>query len=95
MSRWASRNLAAHRVGNPDTPGRMLFFRLDELKKGDSVVVRDRSGNSYEYRVSEMFTVYLDAEWAIDPVLGRDILTLQTCTYPDPQNRVIVRADRV
>jgi sortase A len=88
--------LAAHRVGVPETTGRMMFFRLDQLQDGDRVVVKDTAGDEeYVYEVSEAFVVDPDAEWAVDPVRGRNMLTLQTCTYPDPSNRIIVRADRV
>jgi sortase A len=87
--------LAGHRLGRAETTGRMVFFYLDKLEVGDSVVVEDLSGNPYEYEVSEVFVVEPDAEWAIDPVRGRDMVTLQTCTYPDGKNRIIVRADRV
>lgn len=87
--------LAAHRVGRPETTGRMVFFGLNELSPGDAVVLKDPSGGSYEYEVSETLVVEPDADWVVDPVRGRDMLTLQTCTYPDPENRIIVRADRV
>ena len=87
--------LAGHRLGKTETTGRMVFFYLDKLKEGDPVVVEDLSCNPYEYEVSEVFVVEPDAEWAVDPVRGRDMLTLQTCTYPDAENRIIVRADRV
>jgi sortase (surface protein transpeptidase) len=40
--------------------------------------------------VSEVFVVRPDADWAVDPVRGRDMLTLQTCTLPDLRNRIIV-----
>jgi sortase (surface protein transpeptidase) len=30
----------------------------------------------------------------VDPVRGRDVITLQACTMPDLENRHIVRADR-
>lgn len=30
-----------------------------------------------------------------DSVRGRDVVTLQTCTMPDFENRLIMRADRV
>jgi sortase A len=87
--------LAGHRLGERGTTGRMVFFNLDKLQEGDPVVVEDPSGNPYEYRVSEVFVVEPDAEWAVDPLRGRDTVTLQTCTYPDGENRIIVRADRV
>jgi sortase A len=87
--------LAGHRLGKPETTGRMIFFNLDKLQTGNSVVVEDQSGNTYEYEVSEVFVVDPNAAWAVDPVRDRDLLTLQTCTYPFLNNRIIVRADRV
>ena len=54
--------LAGHRVRRPDTTGRMVFFNVDKLQVGDSVVVEDLSGNEYEYEVSEVFVVEPDAE---------------------------------
>jgi hypothetical protein len=45
--------------------------------------------------VSEVFVVELDADWVVDPVRGRDMVTLQSCTFPGLLNRLIVRADRI
>jgi sortase A len=73
----------------------MVFFNLDKLQEGDSVIVEDRSGNLYEYEVSEVFVVEPDAEWAIDPLRGSDMVTMQTCTHLGGENRIIFRADRV
>ena len=87
--------LAGHRLGWPGTGSHMVFFNLDKLKKGDSVVLEDDSGNAYGYKVSEVFVVDPNDDWAVDPVRNRDMVTLQTCTYPDLKNRLIVRADRV
>jgi sortase A len=86
--------LAGHRLGWPGTGSRLVFYNLDKLKKDDTVVLRDSLGTSYEYRVSEAFVVTPESEWAVDPVRGRDMVTLQTCTFPDLVNRLIVRADR-
>ena len=87
--------LAGHRIGYPGTASRVLFYHLDRLSSGDAIVLEDRSGNAYRYRVSEMFVVEPDAGWVLDPVRNRDMVTLQTCTYPTFENRLIVRADRV
>ncbi len=87
--------LAGHRLGWPGTGSHMIFFNLDKLKKGDSVVLEDGSGTPYEYEVSEVFVAEPDAEWVVDPVRDRDMVTLQTCTYPSFENRLIVRADRI
>ena len=87
--------LAGHRLGWEGTGSRLVFYNLDKLKAGDTVVLEDSLGEPYEYRVSEVFVVEPDADWAVDPVRGRDMVTLQTCTFPDLLNRLIVRADRV
>jgi sortase A len=87
--------LAGHRLGWPGTGSRLVFYNLDKLKEGDAIVLRDSLGEPYEYRVSEVFVVEPDADWAVDPVRGRDMVTLQTCILPDLLNRLIVRADRV
>ena len=87
--------LAGHRLGYPGTGSRLVFYNLDKMKKGDVVTLRDGRDDSYEYRVSEVFVVKPNDDWVVDPVRGRDMLTLQTCTIPDLQRRIIVRADRV
>ncbi len=71
----------------------MVFFNVDKLKKGDPIVLEDGPGTPYE--VSEVFVAEPSAEWVVDPVRDRDMLTLQTCTMPIFENRLIVRADRV
>jgi len=97
---WEARDqknvyLAGHRLGFPNTGSRLVFYNLDKLKEGDAIVLQDSLGEPYEYRVSEVFVVEPDADWVVDPVRGRDTVTLQTCTFPDLLNRLIVRADRV
>jgi sortase A len=87
--------LAGHRLGFPGMGSRLVFYNLDKLSNGDLIVLKDSLGAPYEYRVSESFVVEPDAEWAMQPVQGRDMVTLQTCTFPDLVNRLIVRADRV
>ena len=88
--------LAAHRLGHYGTASRLVFFKLNELKEGDTVVLEDRSGQAYRYRVSEVFVVDPTETWVMGQVRGRDMVTLQTCTpYPTFEKRLIVRADRV
>ncbi len=87
--------LAGHRLGYEGTGSRLVFYNLDKLKKGDSIVLEDGSGTPYEYEVSEVFVAKPEADWVVDPVRGRDMVTLQTCVYPEFKNRLIVRADRV
>jgi sortase A len=94
----AQRNvyLAGHRMGYRGTWSRMLFYNLHKLDTGDKVVLKDRAGTSYRYRVSEVFITDPTDVWVMGQVRGRDIVTLQTCTpYPTFEKRLIVRADRV
>ncbi len=86
--------LAGLRLGFPGTGSRLVFYNLDKLSNGDTVTLKDRSGTAYQYRVSESFVVEPDADWVVDPVRNRDMVTLQTCTFPNFENRLIVRADR-
>jgi len=88
--------LAGHRMGFRRTWSRMIFYNLDKLKRGDEVLLRDRAGTSYRYRVSEVLITDPTDVWVMGQVRGRDMVTLQTCTpYPTFQKRLIVRADRV
>ena len=88
--------LAGHRMGFRGTWSRMLFYNLDELEEGDGVVLRDRSGRAYEYRVSEVFLADPTDAWVMGQVRGRDMVSLQTCTpLYTFEKRLIVRADRV
>jgi sortase A len=88
--------LAGHRMGFRGTWSRMLFYNLDKLGRGDEVVLKDRSGRSYRYRVREVFITDPKEVWVMGQVRGRDMVTLQTCTpYPTFEKRLIVRAERV
>jgi sortase A len=88
--------LAGHRMGFRGTWSRMLFYNLDELGEGHKIVLRDRSGRTYEYRVSEILLADPTDAWVMGQVRGRDMVSLQTCTpIPTFEKRLIVRADRV
>jgi sortase A len=94
----AQRNvyLAGHRMGFRGTWSRLIFYNLDELREGEKVVLEDRTGRRYEYRVSETFLADPTDSWVMGQVRGRDMLTLQTCTpIPTFEKRLIIRADRV
>jgi sortase A len=88
--------LAGHRLGWPGTWSHLVFYNLDKLGRGDTVVLRDREGRRYEYQVTEMFIAEPGDSWVMGQVVGRDMVTLQTCTpIPSFEKRIIVRADRV
>ena len=88
--------LAAHRLGYRGTWTRLVFYNLDRLGEGDRIVIKDRDGREYEYRVSESFVVDPTDTWVMGRIEGRDMLTLQTCTpIPSFDKRLIVRAERI
>jgi sortase A len=74
----------------------MVFYHLDRLGEGDEVILEDRGGKVYRYRVSEVFLAGPAESWVMGQLRDRDIVTLQTCTpIPTLEKRLIVRADRV
>src|SRR5215203_467355 len=88
--------LAGHRLGWPGTGSHLVFYRLDELGRGDKITLRDREGRRYHYMVVESFEVGPFDRWVTGRVRGRDLLTLQTCTpIPTFEKRLIVRAERI
>ena len=87
--------LAGHRLGFPGTASHLIFYRLDELGQGDEIVLKDRDGGRYRYRVTEVFEADPLDSWVMGQVRDRDMVTLQTCTGPNWERRLIVRADRV
>ncbi len=94
----AQRNvyLVGHRLGWPGTGSHRIFYNLDKLATGDRIVLRDRRGHRFEYRVTDSLLVGPEDSWVKEVVPGRDMLSLQTCTpIPTFEKRLIVRADRV
>ena len=88
--------LAGHRMGYSGTWSRMIFYHLDKLGEGDEVLLEDRDGTAYRYRVSEVFVADPADAWVMGRIRGRDMVTLQTCTpIPGFEKRLIVRADRI
>ncbi len=87
--------LAGHRLGYPGTESFLAFFDLNELEEGDEVFVTDADGRRYTYRVTREFVVDPTDLSVTEPVEGKNVLTLQTCTLPDYSRRLIVRAELV
>jgi sortase A len=88
--------LAGHRLGWPGTGSHLVFYRLNELRGGERVTLRDSQGGRYHYRVIKRFVVGPEDRWVTGRVRGRDLLTLQTCTpIPTFEKRLIVRAERI
>ena len=87
--------LAGHRLGWPGTGSRLIFYNLNWLNDGDEVLLKDRRGKRYRYKVTEKFVADPTDRWVMGQVRNRDMVTLQTCTGPNFSKRLIVRADRV
>ncbi len=87
--------LAGHRLGYPGTASFLAFYDLNELEKGDQVFVTDADGKKYTYKVFKELVVDPTDVWVTEPIEGKNILTLQTCTLPDYSRRLIVQAELV
>ncbi|MDQ4064323.1 MAG: sortase [Actinomycetota bacterium] len=85
--------IAGHRLGFPGTDSYLVFWDLDELEEGDEVFLTDSDDTRYTYEVFENF-VTGPYDWSVtEPVPGKNIVTLQTCTLPDYSDRIIVQAE--
>jgi sortase A len=87
--------IAGHRMGFPGTRSYLVFWDLNTLKNGDKVILTDSDGARYTYSVYRSFVVNPDALYVTKPVPGKSVVTLQTCTLPDYNQRLIVRAELV
>jgi LPXTG-site transpeptidase (sortase) family protein len=76
----ANTYIAGHRIGWQGTQSRYQFYNLPAMRNGDAVYLTDANGTTYEYRVTEKFAVKPSENWVTEPVAGRDMITLQTCT---------------
>ncbi|CAA9452302.1 MAG: Sortase A, LPXTG specific [uncultured Rubrobacteraceae bacterium] len=85
--------IAGHRLGYFGTDSYLVFWDLDKLEDGDEVFLTDSEGTRYTYEVYENF-VTGPYDWSVtEPVSGKNIVTLQTCTLPDYSERIIVHAE--
>lgn len=87
--------LAGHRLGYPRTESFLTFYDLQKVEDGDKVFVKDANGTRYTYKVYKEFVVGPSDLSVTEPVNGKNILTLQTCTLPDYSERLIVQAELV
>lgn len=87
--------MAGHRVGFPRTDSFLGFYDLNKLEQGDRIHVTDADGGRYTYRVYRQEIVRPTNTTVTEPIEGRNILTLQTCTLPDYTQRLIVQAEKV
>ncbi len=85
--------IAGHRMGFPGTKSFLVFNDLNALTNGDEVILTDAEGTRYTYTVFKKFVVNPDAYYVTDPVPGRSVVSLQTCTLPDYAQRLVVQAE--
>ncbi len=93
--RGANVYIAGHRLGFPNTESFLAFWVLDALENGDEIIVEDANGKKYTYKVFKEFVVEPTNLSVTEPVPGKDVLTLQTCTLPDYSQRLVVQAEKV
>jgi sortase A len=91
--RQANVYIAGHRLGFPGTKSRLVFWDLDQLENGAEVILTDANGTRYTYEVFKKFVISPDDVSVLRPVEGKNIVSLQTCTLPDYQERLVVQAE--
>ena len=85
--------IAGHRLGYPNTPSFLAFWDIDNLVEGDQIFVEDANGREYTYEVFQTLEVDPTDLFVTEPIEGKNIITLQTCTLPDYARRVIVQGE--
>ena len=85
--------IAGHRVGYPGTKSNLVFWDLNKLEKGDEFYITDSKGRKYTYVVIRKFIATPDNLSVLNPVPGKNIVTLQTCTLPDYTKRLLIRGE--
>ena len=94
-NRQANVYIAGHRLGYVGTPSWLAFWDLNEVDVGDRIFITDSVGRRYVYKVFKDFIVDPTDVFVTQPLKGKNILTLQTCTLPDYSRRLIIQAQRV
>ena len=93
--------IAGHRLGYPHTQSWLAFWDLDKLEKGDEINITDSELRNYTYVVYEKSVgkgsscgpMTSNTLSDLEPVEGKNIVTLQTCTLPDYKKRLLVRGE--
>lgn len=91
----ANTYIAGHRIGYPGTPSDEIFYDLPELEKGDEITVEDASGAEYVYRVDMKKVVGPRDVEVMNPPEDGSVVTLQTCTLPNYEDRIIVQGELI
>ncbi len=85
--------IAGHRLGFQGTPSYLAFYDIDKLQNGDEIILEDANGKEYTYEVFNTIVTEPTDLSVLEPVEGKNIVSLQTCTLPDYTDRVIVQGE--
>src|SRR5215216_2686668 len=85
--------ILGHRKGYPDTRSHLLFHDLSKLHNGDEVFLIDANGTRYTYEVYREFVAEPYEVQVTQPIPGKSVVSLQSCTLPEYSKRLIVRAE--
>jgi sortase A len=85
--------IAGHRIGYEGEASHLVYYDLDVLQNGDEVILTDADGTRYTYRVFRSFVVDPDDYHVTEPITGKSVVSLQTCTLPDYSERLVVQAE--
>lgn len=91
--------IAGHELGYPFTDSFRAFYDVKDLEEGDEVYLTDAGGTEYTYEVFEVVIVQPGELWVLDPLEGRNIVSLQVSETQQKQGDVtpkrVVRAELV
>jgi sortase A len=87
--------IAGHRIGYEGTGSWQIFYDVPSLVEGDEVILTDSEGEEYVYQITGQETVGTDNVQSMNPVEGKSVISLQTCTLPDYSERIIVQGELV
>lgn len=85
--------IAGHRLGYPGTDSYLAFNDIEVLQNGDEVILEDAEGRTYTYEVFNTLVVEPTNLSVLEPIEGKNIVSLQSCTLPDYSDRIIVQAE--
>jgi sortase A len=85
--------IAGHRLGYEGTNSHLAFWDLNKLEEGDEFYITDSEGRQYTYVIFRKYVTTPANLRVLNPVEGKNIVTLQTCTLPDYTNRLLIRAE--
>lgn len=85
--------IAGHALGYEGTPSWQAFNDLTTLENGDEIILEDANGKEYTYEVFNTIVTDPTDLSVLEPIEGKNIVSLQTCTLPDYVDRVIVQGE--